>query len=171
MMKKFSQLNENNEMYGNDILNFLKNLAKITDGYQKEYYENIVADVRIVKCTSMYNIFTSEEIDNIKRLVNPKVKECYRNSFLLSSKCGIPDIYYCEGYTTYKGIPIEHAFNRVGDKYIDITAELVLERDVENDEYVVLGDYDASKVIDVMSETGYYGGIYNKLLLDRIKKK
>lgn len=172
MVKKFSQLiNEKNEMYGNDILNFLKNFTKITDGYQKQYYEMMVSDAKIVKCTSMYDIFTSEEIENIKRLVKPKVKECYKNSYMLQMNCGIPDTMYCEGYTSYMGIPIEHAFNKVGDKYIDITSELILKKDVTDDEYVLLGEFTKEDVYKVTNETGYYGGVYNKLLLDKIKNK
>ena len=78
---------------------------------------------------------------------------------------------YCEGYTSYMGIPIEHAFNKVGDKYIDITSELVLKKDVTDDEYVLLGEFTKEDVYKVTNETGYYGGVYNKLLLDKIKNK
>ena len=171
MMKKFSQLNENNEMYGNDILNFLNSLAKITDGYQRQYYEMMASDAKIVRCSSIYDVFNEDEIRNIKRYANPKVKECYKNSYMLQINCDIPDIVYCEGYTSYMGIPIEHAFNKIGDKYIDITAELALKRDVRDDEYVLLGEFTKEDVYNVINKTGYYGGVYNRLLLDRIKKK
>ena len=58
----------------------------------------------------------------------------------------------------------------MGDKYIDITSELVLKKDDEEDEYVLLGEYDEKKVREIITKNGYYGGVYNKLLLDRIKK-
>ena len=42
---------------------------------------------------------------------------------------------YVEG-KTLAIIPIEHAFNRVGDKYVDITFELALNNDPTQYEYV-----------------------------------
>lgn len=171
MIKNFYQfVNEKKESYGNNILEFLKKYVSITDGYQKRYYEIMLDDAKIIKCSSMHDVFSEDEIKTIKRFANPKVKQCYRNSYLLQSQCDIPDILYCEGYTSYMGLPIEHAFNKVGDKYIDITSEIVLKKDVADDEYVLLGEYDEKKVREIITKNGYYGGVYNKLLLDRIKK-
>lgn len=65
------------------------------------------------------------EIELIRRVVRPEVKGCYRNAHLLTLL--FPDrVRYVEG-KTHTVIPIDHAFNRVGDKYIDITFEFALE--------------------------------------------
>lgn len=64
-----------------------------------------------------------------------------------------------------------HAFNKVGDKYIDITAELVLERDVDGDEYVVFGEYTKEDVLDIMLEINHYGGIYYNQFIKNIDEK
>ena len=64
-----------------------------------------------------------------------------------------------------------HAFNKVGDKYIDITAELVLERDVDGDEYVVFGEYTKEDVLDIMFEINHYGDIYYNQFIKNIDEK
>lgn len=43
----------------------------ITDGYQKQFYEKMLSDAKIVKCTSVYNILTENEIKKIKGRVRP----------------------------------------------------------------------------------------------------
>ena len=172
MIKQFSQfVNEQNDTNGKNIISFIKKLAMITDGYQKQFYEKMVSDAKIVKCTSIYNIFTEDEIRKIKRNVRPVAKECYKNSYRLIECEIIPEINYCEGYMSCMGVPVEHAFNKVNDKYIDITAELVLERDVDGDEYVVLGEYTKEDVLDIMFETQYYGGIYYNKFIKSLNEK
>lgn len=155
-------LNEKDERYGKETLEFLKKFTMITDGYQKKYYQRMLSDARVVKCSSVFDVLSEDDILKIKRNARPKMKECYRNAYL-ATQCGIPDMLYCEGYTTCMGLPIEHAFNKIGDMYIDITAELVLDRDVSDDEYVVIGEYTPKEAFDVMGETGHYGGVYNEL--------
>jgi len=171
MVKKFIQfINEKNDSNGRDIISFLEKLTQITSGYQRQMYEKMLSDSKIIRCTSIYSIFSEDEIRKIKMEIHPRQKECYKNSYLLT-ECDIPDIMYCEGYMSCMGIPIEHAFNKVGDKYIDITAELALHRDIDNDEYVVFGEYTNKEVMDVISKTKFYGGIYNKLFIESIENK
>lgn len=66
-------------------------------------------------------------INNVRRQCwtdCPVVKECYKNAHLLTLL--FPDrVQYVEGKTNVF-IPIYHAFNRVGNKYIDITFEFAL---------------------------------------------
>lgn len=172
MIKQFEQfMNEQNNHNGKEIISFIEKLSMITDGYQKQFYEKMLSDAKIVKCTSVYNILTENEIKKIKGRVRPVVKECYKNSYLLTKYGIIPETSYCEGYMNYMGIPIEHAFNKVGDKYIDITAELVLERDVDGDEYVVFGEYTKEDVLDIMLEINHYGGIYYNQFIKNIDEK
>lgn len=94
----------------------------------------------------------------IRRVVRPEVKGCYRNAHLLTLL--FPDrVRYVEG-KTHTVIPIDHAFNRVGDKYIDITFEFALELDPTQYEYVAFGEYPAGVIEEITNQTGYYGDIY-----------
>jgi len=71
-----------------------------------------------------------------------------------------PDrVRYVEG-KTHTVIPIDHAFNRVGDKYIDITFEFALGLDPTQYEYVAFGEYPAGVIEEIANQTGYYGDIY-----------
>lgn len=168
-IKTYSQfIEEKNEHYASAVIDNLKLIASVTDGYQRDYYEQMLKDARIVKCSSVYDVFNEDEIARIKKLVRPKKKECYANAYHLTS-CGIPNVLYCEGYMSLKGLPIEHAFNKVGDKYVDITAELALGEDVDGNEYVLLGEYDGDTALQTMAEDGYYGGVYNKMFLKNLK--
>lgn len=66
--------------------------------------------------------------------------------------------------------PIEHAFNRVGDKYVDITFEFALnDTELLQHEYVVFGEYDLQTINRVTKETGYYGDIYRNVYIERVK--
>ena len=107
-------------------------------------------------------------MDYIRHVIKPKPKECYRNSHLLCE--AFPErILYCEGKTNVP-IPIDHAFNKVGDAYIDITFELALHENPSIYEYVTFGEYDAKTIRKVVLETGYYGEIYKWLYNQRTEK-
>ncbi len=72
-----------------------------------------------------------------------------------------PDkVRYIEGRFSYLGLPIEHAFNRIGDKYIDITVELALKEDVSEHKYMAYAEYDSEQIFEAAIETGYYGNYY-----------
>jgi hypothetical protein len=58
-----------------------------------------------------------------------------------------------------------------GEHYVDLTFELALGEDVTKEGYVMLGAYDAKTLRRVTNKTGYYGGIYNELLLEDYNKK
>ena len=45
------------------------------------------------------------------------------------------------------GIGIEHAFNKIKDKYVDITAELVLGKDVTKEDYISIIEIKDEKVL------------------------
>lgn len=100
-------------------------------------------------------------MDYIRNVIKPKPKECYRNAYLLCE--AFPErILYCEGRTNVP-IPIDHAFNKVGDAYIDITFEFALNENPSIYEYVTFGEYDANTIRKAVLETGYYGEIYKWL--------
>ena len=69
----------------------------------------------------------------------------------------------------FKGLPIEHAFNKVDGKYVDITAELALNREIE-DTYVVFGEFDVNQVREILIQNGFYGNIYDTIELNKYKE-
>ena len=153
------------------IIEMLKFFAQNTSGYQKDLYTKKAADADSVDVVPLSEVFTEEEIKEIKKLINPKPKMCYENAWKLCDRFGYEnhDIKYCEGYLNMKGLPIEHAFNKVDGKYVDITVELALKRPIE-DTYVTIGEFDTDKVREILLQNGFYGNIYDTIELNKYKE-
>lgn len=125
---------------------------------QRQYFIDTIAVAKRVEVVKAADVFDEREIELIRRTVCPVVKGCYKNAHLLTLR--FPDrVQYVEGKTNAM-IPIDHAFNRVGDKYIDITFEFALELDPTQYEYVAFGEYPAGVIEEIINKTGYYGDIY-----------
>ena len=149
------------------IIGELKLIREILSNHKQiEYYDQIIRDAHVVKITPIAEIFTPTQIKAIKTIVNPQIKECYKNAHLLSHLYSDSDnpILYIEGKMTVCGsFSTDHAWNKVGDKYIDITMELALERDPREEEYVAMGEYSAQQINSIVLESGYYGNIYQEI--------
>lgn len=125
---------------------------------QRQYFIDTIAVAKRVEVVKAADVFDEREIKLIHRTVRPVVKGCYKNAHLLTLL--FPDrVQYVEGKTNAM-IPIDHAFNRVGDKYIDITFEFALDLDPTQYEYVAFGEYPAGVIEEIINKTGYYGDIY-----------
>lgn len=125
---------------------------------QRQYFTDTIAAAKRVEVVKAADVFDEREIELIRRTVRPVVKECYKNAHLLTLL--FPDrVQYVEGKTNVF-IPIDHAFNRVGNKYIDITFEFALGLDPTQYEYVAFGEYPAGVIEEITDQTGYYGDIY-----------
>lgn len=83
-----------------------------------------------------------------------------------------PDrVKYVEGRFTVCGLfSTEHAWNKVGDKYIDITMEIALERNPAEEEYIAWGEYEESEILPYLFESKVYGGIYEQKFLENYGK-
>lgn len=150
------------------LISDLEGFASLVSGNQKEYFMDILSIAKPVEVVSILEVFTDEEIRMIKRVVRPKKKMCYMNSHKLTDL--FPDkVRYVEGRFSFIGIPIDHAFNRVGDKYIDITVELALKEDVSEHEYIAYAEYDSDEIYEAAIETGYYGDYYKNYWLKEKK--
>ena len=152
----------------NKIIKELRQFAEIMQGKQKEYYERMIADATPVRITPLSEVFNKYEIDMIKRVIKPEAKQCYKNA---SDLCVLfPDrVKYVEGRFTVCGLfSTEHAWNKVGDKYIDITAELALNNNINEEEYVALGEYAESEILSYLIESKVYGGIYGQKFFRRL---
>lgn len=158
------------EVKENKIIKELRQLAEIMDGKAKKYYESMIADATPVRITPLSEVFNEYEINMIKRVIKPEAKQCYKNA---SDLCVLfPDrIKYVEGrFTVCRLFSTEHAWNKVGDKYIDITMEIALERNPDEEEYIALVEYDESEILPYLFESKVYGGIYRQKFLENYGK-
>ena len=161
-----------NELKQNAILTQTEYFAKICDGLQKKFYEQQLQDFHEVKCVKLSDIFTNDEIRTIKMAVKPKKKECYRNAHLLTALFH-DRVQYVEGQVAILNgaFSVEHAWNKVDDKYVDLTFELALGEDPTKELYMALGEYNLTAITMVTSDTGYYGSIYNQIFINTNKNK
>ena len=156
----------------NAVMHILSFYAANASGYQKKLYQDKLNDADSVDIVSIRDVFDEKTINKIKKYVNPKPKCCYENAYKLCDRLfgdGY-DIKYCEGYLNYKGLPIDHAFNCVDGKYVDITVELGIKRELD-DTYVKYCEYDIDTVREILLQNGFYGNIYDTIKLNKYKEK
>jgi hypothetical protein len=141
------------------IIKELRQLSAITSGRQRAYYEFLLSKATSVRISPLREIFNEDEIQRIKLAVNPQAKECFKNATLVCSL--FPDrVKYVEGrFTVCRVFSTEHAWNRLGDKYFDVTMELALGRNPEDEEYVTFGDYDNEELCEYLLDAKVYGNI------------
>ena len=125
---------------------------------QHKYFTDTINVAKRVKVVPVSEVFNEREIELIRRIVRPEKQACYKNAHLLTLLFS-DRVQYVEGKTNVF-IPIDHAFNRVGNKYIDITFEFALGLDPTQYEYVAFGEYPAGVIEEIAAQTGYYGNIY-----------
>lgn len=119
----------------NYVLDSLKQINSLLSGRQKECHDILMKHARVVHCSPLSEVLTPEQIDRIKKAIEPKAKECFKNAQNVVRY--ISGTEYVEGQYGIEGvIGVEHAFNKIGDKYFDVTAELVLGKDVTKEAYV-----------------------------------
>ena len=144
---------------------------------QKAWFEQQANDARPVQCVRMRDAFTPEQMAYIREHYRTQQKMCYRNAAelirLIAGWCDEPGLFpepvrYVEGFAyAYKFLPIEHAFVKYGDVYIDPTFERALHRDVRKEMYASCIELDPLTMANYQLETGYYGELY---LYDYLKR-
>lgn len=156
-------------MEENFIIKQLKTEYELYSGRQKEYAKHKLDCAKPIECVSIREVFSESEIDLIKSVINPQPKECYKNATRLAML--FPDrIEYVEGYYGIMGVlGTEHAWNRVGDKYIDITVELVLQKNIADEHYVQLMTLDANEVTDMVLEVDCYTWLFGVKYANKLK--
>lgn len=93
------------------------------------------------------------------------IKECFKNAYKIVSDNYSKDVKYVEGIVVYSGIPIEHAWNKIGDIYFDVTAEI---KGHKYDEYISIAEINIDELLKYANETGKYGPYLN-LIYKNIK--
>ena len=144
-------------METSNLKTLLRQMADITKGSDVgQFYEskaNAAIDVQVIPCSE---VLTAEEIDWIKSVLKPKKKECYKNALMLAQhlRCEYIEgqMFFCFG--------IDHAFNKVCGKYIDITKEFALGDDPTQTEYVAIGEYSYKEAAKVAIATGQFGNVF-----------
>lgn len=134
-------------------------------------YAQMAQDATPVQCVRMKDVFTGEQMRFLGETYHAEQKQCYRNAFNLVSLIAHPfskiigfnpdSVRYVDGFVYEPGlIPIEHAFVRIGDQYVDPTFERVLKRDVTQCKYVSLVELNLAELCDMLEHRGYHGPIY-----------
>ncbi len=110
----------------------------------------------------------ADRIRQIKRVLRPKKHQCYRNAALLTEL--FPGrVKYVEGFGWNRIVKVEHAFNRVGDKYVDITWEMVLKENVTTFPYVALIEAERDDVMaDIQAHDNTTGDYYLHKYIERL---
>lgn len=86
--------------YDRGIVDMLKFFGKNCSGYQKYLFDKKAQDADSVDIHPLSEVFTEEEIKEIKKRVHPQPKMCYENAWKLMDRFyyeGKHEILYCEG--------------------------------------------------------------------------
>lgn len=171
-------------MKTNRIIEELRAIASLPfNPEQKAYYEKRVADARVVECVPMRDAFTPDQLRFLFQISAYKTqqKQCFKNASLLVEyvdwmathyDSSTPAVKYVEGFAYAFGLlPIEHAFVKVGDVYVDPTFERALHLNVRNEQYVALIELDCDEMCRLQADSGYYGGLYEYLYRKQRKNR
>ena len=134
---------------------------------QKAWFEQQANDARPVQCVRMRDAFSDGELYIIFDQLNYRTRQkmCYENAAelvrIIRNIGTLPPVKYVEGYVYCYGLlPIEHAFVKVGDLYVDPTFERALHLDVRKEIYASCIELDFETMDRYQGETGYYGELY-----------
>lgn len=154
----------------NFMISQMQRIASITSGRQREFFNFKLRHAKEVAPVSIRDVFTADEIERIMEEVKPKKKQCFKNATLITQL--FPDVVYVEGEFGFAGvIGIEHAFNRRGDKYFDVTAEICLGSDVTKESYIsILEEDDKDALTWFNMDTKTYGA-YIPYYYDKFNNK
>lgn len=172
LISKYGKNKINESLRGNDVVikNMLELFAQSSSGVQSALFKQKAKDATSVEITSIYDIFSPEEIKQIKKYVKPQMKQCYKNAYHMADFFEDLGVEYVEGYLNMNGLPIEHAFNVIDGKYFDITMELVTNKKYPtnrtNDTYVSIGTFSVNEVRKILVQNEFYGQIYETTFLN-----
>ena len=137
-------------MNENPIIKELEEFSKLRIGneLQQAYFEQLYKDAK------------PAEIRTIKKVLRPKKHQCFSNSALMTEL--FPDrCVYVEGFGWNTIYRVDHAINRVGDKYVDVTWELCLKLDVSSQPYAALIEASRDEVLaDIEAHNNTTGNYY-----------
>lgn len=161
----------------NPIIEYLEAWAQLNvNETEKHFLTQRLNDARPVECVRMQDVFNDEQMELLKHWrYRAKQKMCYKNAAelvrLIKMDCRFPEpIRYVEGFVYSNGLfPIEHAFVKIGDRYVDPTFERALKRDPRKELYVSLIEVAPLDLLQLQAETGYYGEMYRYSYFKRFR--
>ena len=151
------------------LLEDLKKIAELTKGSnQGEFYARKVESAKAIQVVSVKEVLTERDIKWIKEVLRPKCKECYKNAmrFAMQFNC-----LYVEGQYEVCGFGTDHAFNKIGGKYVDITAEFALQEKniTPAKEYLSIAEYTNHDAMDYVLKMGCYDSVFNFKYMEELK--
>lgn len=132
---------------------------------QWQWYSSMLTDGVGVRVLRAEKVLGEEILRRLRGVCDFQPKRCYRNAWYaglyLKGVMGM-DVKYVEGKMGMEGIPmgIDHAWNRIGDLYVDFTCEFVLGDNPEKSAYLAIGEWTIDYATDVFLKEGVYGGVY-----------
>lgn len=124
------------------------------DTAQGHFYTIKANKAKPIHLTSVKELFSKAELKKLLRDVKPKMHGCFQTAQRLSMFYGFE---YVEGEWGVGGlVGISHAFNRKGDKYFDLTSEIVLKKNVEQEEFISIAEFSAKFVRNACRELKVY---------------
>lgn len=158
-VKTFENFSENS----NGLIQMLTAMSRFGSGIQQELAKKKLDSLKAVSCVPLTEAVGEDAAKKTIERVKIAKKECYANALHTAECLRSLDVKYCEGWMMLYGIPIEHAFNKVGDTYFDVTAEIALGDDVTKTEYYVIGEWDPDTALQIMASGDQcYGEVFNK---------
>lgn len=147
----------------------LDQIVNMTSGKQKEYYSWIreqAKEVQISPAHEVLGLSEKEVKDYLKRFCTQK--QCYSNSTRIMDIN--PNIEYVEGTLMMMGaIPIDHAWNKLGDQYFDVTS-YYFNQSSPGDSYWSVLELSQIQLTEILSETGTYGDIIRWWWINKINQ-
>ena len=162
-------------MKGQWIVDELRQMASWggLDPRQLRFFKAQLDAARLVQCVRLEDVFTPEELAIIRAEFHPQKKECYKNATdfitFLMMRLGLYDAQYVEGNAESSVLSIEHAWNKVRGKYVDVTFELLFGEDNRERGYVALVELPLSELVEIQAENGYYGDTFRTLYIKSLK--
>lgn len=147
------------------MIEAIRAIAKLCgDTEQGRFYKAKAEQAKTIHLTSVRELFSEEELKGLLKDVKPQVHGCFQTAQRLAMFHGFK---YVEGeWGVGGGLGIEHAFNRKGDKYFDLTSEVVLEKNIEDEEFISIAEFSTEFVrgacIDLQVYTALIPYKYNK---------
>jgi len=142
-----------------NLKGYIKSMLKLFDiqdveNKQVMYWKWMDKQAKTIKCKSYQSDPALKAlIDDHIEFDSPKIKECYRNSWMIAAT-NSREIDVIGGYTAAIGVPIEHAWNFYKPKKIhfDLTAEICLNKKVESEEYLQIVRMKANDATKMMTD-------------------
>jgi predicted transcriptional regulator len=141
----------------------LKQIREITSGRQRKYYNALLDIAKDVTISPLADVLTDEEIHTVKTIIKPEKKQCFKNAYLFSYLFNGAE--YVEGQMSVANLfGISHAFNKFRGKYIDITAEIALKVEHNEEYYLSFVELSFQEAALITEKNGFFGDICNTVI-------